>query len=109
MLQILSRPQHKEVAFKSIGLAQICRPFVGFFLFCIGKLLLTIFIIGMYEMAMPGFIGRPFTTYHIIAMLFLSPLGLHFFLPIVLFQHLVWLRTYLLLLNVFLVSLDLLG
>ena len=80
LLQILSRPQHKEEAFKSIGLKQICRPFVGFFLFCVGKLLITIFIIGMYEMATPGFVGKPFTTYNIIAILMLSPLGLHFFL-----------------------------
>ena len=80
LMQILSRPQHKEVALKSIGLAQICRPFVGFVQFCIGRLLITIFLIGIYEKKMPGFVRKPFTMYNLIAILMLSPLGLNFFL-----------------------------
>ena len=35
---------------------------------------------GMYEIAMPGFVRKPFTMYNLIAILMLSPLGLNFFL-----------------------------
>ena len=43
LIKILGKPQHKELALKSSGLREILRPFIGFFQFCIGKLLFAIF------------------------------------------------------------------
>ena len=80
LMQILSRPQNKELAVRSSGLAQSFRPFVGFFLFCVGKLLITGSILAMMTIATPGYLSKPFTVYHQVAGIMLSPLGLHFFL-----------------------------
>ena len=79
-MQIISRPQNKALAHRSSGLAQSVRPFVGFFLFCIGKLLIAVSILNMFEMATPGYLAKPFTVYNQIGGILLSPLGLHFFL-----------------------------
>ena len=79
-MQILSRPQHKELALRRSGLLKIFRPFFGFFQFCIGKLLTTVYAMSWYEMIMPGLLAKPFTMYGMIGVFMLSPLGLHFFL-----------------------------
>ena len=78
LMQILVRTQNKELG--SSGVAEIFRPFVGFFLFFVGKLLLFCFIITMLNTASPGFLEKPFTMYGMLSLLVLSPLGLHFFL-----------------------------
>ena len=87
LIEILGRPQHKEVALKSSGLTEIIRPFLGFFLFCIGKLLVTIFAMIFFDSVIPGFTAKPFTMYCAIGVLMLSPLGLHLFLA---YQELVF-------------------
>ena len=64
-----------------MGMSEILRPFVGFFLFCIGKLLLAVTVAGMVEeVYLPNFTSKPFSMYLIFSLLFLSPLGLHFFM-----------------------------
>ena len=73
--QILGRPKHRHHAANSSGLAEIFRPFVGFCLFFVGKL----------SFALPpfvwfGFTSKLFSLYLAGSILFLSPLGLHFFM-----------------------------
>ena len=80
LMQILSRPQNKKLALRSSGLAQSVRPFGGFFLFCIGKLLITGSILAMMNLATPGYLTKPFTVYCQIGTVMLAPLGLHFYL-----------------------------
>ena len=64
-----------------MGMSEILRPFVGFFLFCIGKLLLAVTVAGMVEeVYLPNFTSKPFSMYLIFSLLFLSPLGLHFYM-----------------------------
>ena len=80
LMQILSRPHNKELALRSSGLAQSARPFVGFFLFCIGKLLITLSLLYLSDMIAPGHFTKPLTVYNQIGGLMLSPLGLHSYL-----------------------------
>ena len=56
------------------------RPFAGFLLFCIGKLLTVIFMIIFLDSVIPGFTTKPIMMYCLIGVLMLSPLGLHLFL-----------------------------
>ena len=87
LVQILSRPQNKELALRSSGLAQSVRPFVGFALFCLGKLLMTVSLVAMTNMFTPGFLTKPFTVYCQVGTMMLGHLGLHFFLA---YQELVF-------------------
>ena len=80
LMQFWSRPQNKELARRNSRSAEILRPFVGFFVFCVGKLLTTVYGIILYDAALPGFVAKPFTMYGLIGIVMLSPLGLHFFL-----------------------------
>ena len=88
LTQILSRPQNQELALGSglaeilgnSGLEEIFRSFVGFFVFCFGKLLLTASVLAANCMAMPNYKEKPFSIYSILGVLFLPTLGLHFFL-----------------------------
>ena len=79
-MQILSRPHNKELALRSSGLAQSARPFVGLFLFCIGKLLINLSLLYLMDMITPGYLTKPFTVYNQIGGIMLSPLGLHSYL-----------------------------
>ena len=79
-MQILSRPQHKELFLRTRGLVKIFHPFFGFLLFCVGKLLITVCFLTSLDFMMPGFLTKPFTMYGMIGVFMLSPLGLHFFL-----------------------------
>ena len=80
LMQILSRPHHKELALRTNGLVKIFRPFAGFLEFCVGKLLITVCFIYGLDITMPGFLAKPFSMYAAIGVFMLSPLGLHFFL-----------------------------
>ena len=80
LMQIIARPQNKELAFRNSGLAQIFRPFVGFFVFCVGKLFITISVLTANCLVTPSLMTKPFSTYSMIGVLMLAPLGLHFFL-----------------------------
>ena len=88
LTQILSRPQNQELALGrglaeilgNSGLEEIFRPFVGFFVFCFGKLILTASVLAANCMAMPNYKEKPFSIYSILGVLFLPTLGLHFFL-----------------------------
>ena len=80
LMQILSRPQHKELFLRTRGLVKIFHPFFGFLLFCVGKLLITVCFLTSLDFMMPGFLTKPFTMYGMIGVFMLSPLGLHFFL-----------------------------
>ena len=72
--QILGRPKHRHHAVNSSGLTEIFRPFVGFGLFFVGKLSLAL------PLFVFGFTSKLFSLYLIGSILFLSPLGLHFFM-----------------------------
>ena len=80
VVQIFARPHHKEMVLRNIGLREMLNPFVGFFQFCIGKLLFTVFMITFLDRIIPGFTTKYFTMYVLIGLLMLSPLGLHLFL-----------------------------
>ena len=80
LVQILMRPQHKELFQLSLGLAEISRPLAGFLKFCIGKLFITVMTVALWENMMPGFMSKPFSMYLAIATQLLTPLGLHLFL-----------------------------
>ena len=78
-MQTLATPKHWDLDL--MGTSEILRPFVGFFLFCIGKLLLAVAVAVMQEeVYLPNFTSKPFSMYLIFSLLFLSPLGLHFFM-----------------------------
>ena len=79
-MQIIQRPQNKELALGNSGLAQSVRPFVSFVLFGIGKFFLTISMLLLNDMAAPGYVAKPINMYNMIGGIMLSPLGLHFFL-----------------------------
>ena len=79
-MQIIQRPQNKELALGSSGLAQSVRPFVSFVLFGIGKFFITISMLLLNDMAAPGYVAKPINMYNMIGGIMLSPLGLHFFL-----------------------------
>ena len=78
VLQILSRPEHKEMNITK--LADIFRPFIGFFLFLAGKLLILLYFLCSYEAYMPGLTSKPFTMCSFIGLQLTAPIGLHFFL-----------------------------
>ena len=80
LLLALARPQYKEMALKNSGLAEIIHPFVGFLLFCGGKILNLVFIFLMTKSSVPGRLNNPFDIYMSVSTLLLCPLGLHFFL-----------------------------
>ena len=80
LLMAMARPQYKEVALKNSGLAEIVHPFVGFLLFCSGKILIAVFLLLIQDASVPGFLGRPFTIYVYVSNIALCPLGLHFFM-----------------------------
>ena len=80
LLLALARPQYKEMALKNSGLAEILHPFVGFLLFCGGKILNVVSIILMTNSSMPDRLINPFNVYMSVSTLLLCPLGLHFFL-----------------------------
>ena len=80
LLLALARPQYKEMALKNSGLAEILHPFIGFFLFCGGKILNLVFIFLMTNSSAPDRLNNPFNVYMSVSTLLLCPLGLHFFL-----------------------------
>ena len=80
LLMAMARPQYKEVALKNSGLAEIFHPFVGFLLFCSGKILIAVFLLLLQDASVPGFLGKPFTIYAYVSNIALCPLGLHFFM-----------------------------
>ena len=80
LMQILSRPQHKSGALESGNMAHIFHPFFCFFLFCLGKLLVTIANIFLAKMAVQDYFDKPFTMYFWTSLLMLIPMGLHFYL-----------------------------
>ena len=77
---LMSKPQHKDGALESNGLAAIFRPFFGFCLFCIGRLLITTANLFLTKMAIPDYFDKPFTVYCFTSSLMLIPLCLHFYL-----------------------------
>ena len=79
-LLALARPQYKEMALKNSGVAEIFHPFVGFLLFCGGKILNVVSISLMIKSSAPDHMTNPFNVYMIVSTLLLCPLGLHFFL-----------------------------
>ena len=80
LLLALARPQYKEMALKNSGLAEIVHPFVGFLLFCGGKILNLVFIFLMTNSSVPDRLNNPFNVYMSVSTILLCPLGLHFFL-----------------------------
>ena len=80
LMQILSRPQHKSGALESGNMAHIFHPFFCFFLFCLGKLLVTIANIFLAKVAVQDYFDKPFTMYFWTSLLMLIPMGLHFYL-----------------------------
>ena len=80
LMQILSRPQHKSGALESGNMAHIFHPLFCFFLFCLGKLLVTIANIFLAKMAVQDYFDKPFTMYFWTSLLMLIPMGLHFYL-----------------------------
>ena len=80
LLLALARPQYKEMALKNSGLAEIVHPFVGFLLFCGGKILNVVFIFLMMKSSVPDRLTNPFNVYLSVSTLLLCPLDLHFFL-----------------------------
>ena len=80
LLLALARPQYKEMALKNSGVAEIFHPFVGFLLFCGGKILNVVSISLMIKSSAPDHMTNPFNVYMIVSTLLLCPLGLHFFL-----------------------------
>ena len=63
----------------SAGLKEILRPFVGFSLFCVGKISMVVASLAIH-IWLPGHTGKPFTVYFMISVIFLSALGLQLFL-----------------------------
>ena len=81
LMQTLAKPEHRDLITKSSGFAEILRPFVGFSLFCIGKLLFAMtFAIMLKKLYLQNFTSQPYSMYLLYSFLFLSPLGLHFFM-----------------------------
>ena len=80
LLLALARPQYKEMALKNSGLAEILHPFVGFLLFCGGKILNLVFIFLMTNSSVPDRLNNPFNIFISVSSILLCPLGLHFFL-----------------------------
>ena len=76
---IFLRPQYADVMSSSAGLKEILRPFVGFSLFCVGKISMVVASLAIY-IWLPGHTGKPFTVYFMISVIFLSALGLQLFL-----------------------------
>ena len=79
LMKIFLKPQYVEVMASSSGLKDILRPFVGFTLFCVGKIFTATVSLGFY-IWMQGDRGKPFTAYFIISLTFLSSFGLQLFL-----------------------------
>ena len=79
-MQVLSRPENQEKVFRSNGETKIFRPFIGVFLFFVGKLFNLAHALTMYEKITPGFMTKPVTLYIIVSVMILSPIGLHLFL-----------------------------
>ena len=79
-MQVLSRPENQEKVFKSNKETKIFRPFIGVFLFFVGKLFNLAHALTMYEKITPGFMTKPVTLYNIFSVMVLSPIGLHIFL-----------------------------
>ena len=63
----------------SAGLKEILRPFVGFGLFCVGKIFIVVASLAIF-IWLPGHTGKPFTVYFMTSALFLSSFGLQLFL-----------------------------
>lgn len=76
---IFLRPQYADVMSSSAGLKEILRPFVGFSLFCVGKISMVVASLAIH-IWLPGHTGKPFTVYFMISVIFLSALGLQLFL-----------------------------
>ena len=79
LMTIFLKPQYANLMSSSAGLKEILRPFVGFSLFCVGKIFMAISSLAVY-IWLPGHTGKPFTVYFIISIIFLSSLGLQLFL-----------------------------
>ena len=76
---IFLKPKYADVMSSSAGLKEILRPFVGFSLFCLGKVFMAISSLAVH-MWLPGHTGKPFTVYFMVSIIFLSSLGLQLFL-----------------------------
>ena len=78
-MTIFLKPKYADVMSSSAGLKEILRPFVGFSLFCVGKIFMLVSSLAVH-IWLPGHTGKPFTVYFIISIIFLSSLGLQLFL-----------------------------
>ena len=79
LMTIFLKPQYANLMSSSAGLKEILRPFVGFSLFCVGKVFMTISSLAMF-IWLPGYTGKPFSVYWMISLIFLSAFGLQLYL-----------------------------
>ena len=93
LMKIFLKPQYVEVMASSSGLKDILRPFVGFTLFCVGKIFTAIVSLGFY-IWLQGDRGKPFTAYFIISLTFLSSFGLQLFLVFEEYIFYTWCTAY---------------
>ena len=78
-MTIFLRPQYADVMSSGTELKEILRPFVGFSLYCVGKIFMVISSLAIF-LWLPGHTGKPFTVYFMISLIFLSAFGLQLFL-----------------------------
>ena len=76
------KPQYKEIITNSRGRRGTFRPFVGFILFFLGKLIAAIPALVLYNNKVSDLSRKPFTVYFLAAYYFLSSLGLHIYLTL---------------------------
>ena len=93
LMKIFLKPQYVEVMASSSGLKDILRPFVGFTLFCVGKIFTAIVSLGFY-IWLQGDSGKPFTAYFMISLTFLSSFGLQLFLAFEEYVFYTWCTAY---------------
>ena len=79
LMTIFLKPKYANLMSSSAGLKEILRPFVGFSLFCVGKVFMTISSLAMF-IWLPGYTGKPFSVYWMISLIFLSAFGLQLYL-----------------------------
>ena len=93
LMKIFLKPQYVEVMASSSGLKDILRPFVGFTLFCVGKIFTAIVALGFY-IWLQGDSGKPFTVFFLISLTFLSSFGLQLFLVFEEYVFYTWCTAY---------------
>ena len=82
LAQICWKPEYQDIITDNCGWREIFSPFIGFILFILGKLLVVIFALVVYNKACSDLLKKPFTVYYIVAYYFLGSLGLHIYLTI---------------------------